>query len=44
MTSIYHLEGPGLWFLPAGSAPSNPLELLQSGKLSALMDQLSWMV
>ena len=21
MTSIYHLEGPGLWFLPAGSAP-----------------------
>ena len=31
MTSIYHLEGPGLWFLPAGSAPKNPLELLQSG-------------
>jgi capsular exopolysaccharide synthesis family protein len=41
MTSIYHLEGPGLWFLPAGSAPENPLELLQSGKLSALMDQLT---
>ena len=41
MTSIYHLEGPGLWFLPAGSAPENPLELLQSGKLSALMDRLT---
>jgi capsular exopolysaccharide synthesis family protein len=40
-TSIYHLESPGFWFLPAGSAPKNPLELLQSGRLSALMDQLS---
>jgi len=40
-TSIYHLENPGLWIFPAGSAPSNPLELLQSGKLSALMDQLA---
>jgi capsular exopolysaccharide synthesis family protein len=43
MTSIYHLEGPGFWFLPAGSAPKNPLELLQSGRLSAMVDQLtSW--
>ena len=41
MSSIYHLEGPGLWFLPAGSAPKNPLELLQSGRLSAMMDQLT---
>ena len=41
MTSIYYLEGPGLWILPAGSAPKNSLELLQSGKLSALMDQLT---
>jgi capsular exopolysaccharide synthesis family protein len=41
MTSVYHLEGPGLWFLPAGSAPGNPLELLQSGRLSAMMDQLT---
>jgi len=37
--SVYHLDGLGLWFLPAGSAPSDPLELLQSGKLSSLMDQ-----
>ena len=26
--------------LPAGSAPQNPLELMQSGKLSPLMEQL----
>ncbi len=41
MSSIYHLEGPGLWMLPAGSAPKNPLEFLQSGRLSTVMDQLS---
>ena len=40
-TSIYHLEEPGLWILPAGSTPGNPLELMQSGRLSGLMDQLS---
>jgi capsular exopolysaccharide synthesis family protein len=39
--SIYHLEGPGLWMLPSGSAPGNALELLQSGRLAALMDQLA---
>jgi capsular exopolysaccharide synthesis family protein len=39
--SIYHLATPGLWILPAGSAPSRALELLQSGKLSMLMDQLT---
>jgi capsular exopolysaccharide synthesis family protein len=39
--SVYHLEGPRIWFLPAGSVPKNPLELLQSATLSALMDQLS---
>jgi capsular exopolysaccharide synthesis family protein len=41
MASVYYLEGPNLWLLPAGSAPSNPLELLQSGRLPALMDQLA---
>ena len=40
-TSIYHLEEPGLWILPAGSTPGNALELMQSGKLSAVMDQLT---
>jgi capsular exopolysaccharide synthesis family protein len=39
--SVYHLKELGLWFLPAGSAPKNPLELLQSGKLSAMIDQLT---
>ena len=37
---IYRLENLGVWMLPAGSAPQNPLELMQSGKLSPLMDQL----
>jgi capsular exopolysaccharide synthesis family protein len=40
-TNIYRLEGLGLWVLPAGSAPENPLELMQSGKLPPLMDQLT---
>jgi protein-tyrosine kinase len=39
--TIYRLEGPGCWILPSGSAPSNPLELIQSAKLPALMDQLT---
>jgi capsular exopolysaccharide synthesis family protein len=39
--SICFLEGPGLWFMPAGSCSANPLELLQSSTLSPLMDQLS---
>jgi capsular exopolysaccharide synthesis family protein len=41
--NIYRLEALGLWVLPAGSAPENPLELMQSGRLSSLMDRLtSW--
>jgi capsular exopolysaccharide synthesis family protein len=39
--SIYQLEGLGLWILPAGNASNNSLELLQSGRLSPLMDQLN---
>jgi len=41
VTGIYQLEGAGLWILPAGSALQNPLELMQTGALSALMKQLS---
>jgi len=41
MRNIYRLEGPGCWFLPSGSSPRNPLELMQSGRLNALMDQLA---
>jgi len=41
--NIYKLESLGLWVLPAGAAPQNPLELMQSGKLSLLMEKLeSW--
>jgi capsular exopolysaccharide synthesis family protein len=38
--NLYHLESLGLWILPAGAAPQNPLELMQAGKLSPLMNQL----
>jgi len=39
--SIYYLDSPGLWILPAGSPAGNPLELLQSRRLSSLMDQVT---
>jgi capsular exopolysaccharide synthesis family protein len=38
--NIYRLGSLGVWILPAGSTPQNPLELMQSGKLSPLMEQL----
>ena len=41
ITHIYRLEGPNLWFLPSGHPPENPLELMQSGRLSKLMEQLA---
>src|ERR1700690_1855384 len=41
IAKIYHLEGPNLWFLPAGHPPENPLELMQSGRLSQLMKTLT---
>lgn len=40
-SSIYHLDDSNLWILPAGSTPSNAQELLQSGRLSALMAELA---
>jgi len=43
VASIYHLEGPNLWILPSGSTTEHSLEVLQSGKLPKLMDQIgSW--
>lgn len=39
--NVYRLESLGLWILPAGAAPENPLELMQSGKLPQLMDRLA---
>jgi len=38
--NLYYLKSLGLWVLPAGAAPENPLELMQSGKLAPLMEQL----
>jgi capsular exopolysaccharide synthesis family protein len=39
-TNIYHLNTSDFWLMPAGHPPSNPMELLQSGRLSTLMTQL----
>jgi capsular exopolysaccharide synthesis family protein len=43
LPKIYHLEQAGLWLLPAGHPPDNPLELMQSGRLADLLERLcSW--
>lgn len=39
--NIYRLNGPNFWIMPGGVPPANPLELMQSGKLSALINQLT---
>ncbi|MFY9644642.1 MAG: CpsD/CapB family tyrosine-protein kinase, partial [Terriglobales bacterium] len=38
--AVYKLQGSGLWFLPAGRAPENPLELMQGGRLPEMLDRL----
>jgi capsular exopolysaccharide synthesis family protein len=40
-SSICHLEAPGIWILPAGNPPENPLELIQSAKLAKMIDELT---
>jgi capsular exopolysaccharide synthesis family protein len=40
-SSIYRLEGPGIWILPAGSAHSDPMEIIQSPKLSSVIQQVA---
>ncbi|MGB9414787.1 MAG: CpsD/CapB family tyrosine-protein kinase [Acidobacteriaceae bacterium] len=40
-SSIYRLEPGGIWLFPAGDGPVNPLELLESPKLPALMEELA---
>src|SRR5208337_3091782 len=37
---VYKLQGTGLSFLPAGVTPENPIELMQSGRLQQLLEQL----
>ena len=39
--NIYHMNGPDFWLMPAGDPPTNPLELIQSGRLLQLMEQLA---
>jgi capsular exopolysaccharide synthesis family protein len=39
--NIYRLDSLGVWVFPAGSAPENALELMQSGRLPGLMEQLT---
>jgi capsular exopolysaccharide synthesis family protein len=41
--SMYRLQEPGIWIFPAGSGTGNSLELLQSGRMTPMMEQLmSW--
>ena len=39
--NIYHLAEPDFCLMPAGHPPANPLELMQSGRLSSLMEQVT---
>jgi len=39
--SMYRLQGPGIWILPAGMATGNSLELLQSGRATPMIEQLT---
>jgi capsular exopolysaccharide synthesis family protein len=43
LANIFRLDGLDFWFMPAGDPPTNPLELMQSGRLPQLMEQLSTM-
>ncbi len=38
--NMYKLTVPDFWLMPAGDPPADPLELMQSGRLSRLMEQL----
>jgi capsular exopolysaccharide synthesis family protein len=37
---VYKLEGSGLWFIPAGVTPENPIEVMQAGRLQQILEQL----
>ena len=41
ISSMYRLERAGIWILPAGTATGNSLELLQSGRVVPMMEQLT---
>lgn len=38
---LCYFEQAGLWFMPAGLPPNNPLDLMQSPRLAEIMDQLT---
>lgn len=38
---IWRLKDSGIWILPAGSAPDDPLALMQSARLTELLEQLA---
>jgi capsular exopolysaccharide synthesis family protein len=38
---VYRLDTAGIWFLPAGSAQGDPLEIIQSPKMNLAMGQLA---
>jgi capsular exopolysaccharide synthesis family protein len=40
LDSVCKIADSGLWFLPAGRPPENPLELMQAGRLTELLNQL----
>ena len=39
--NLYRLEEAKIWFIPAGRPPENPLELMQSGRLSEVLQQVA---
>jgi capsular exopolysaccharide synthesis family protein len=41
VSHVYRLDEPGFWFMPAGTPPANPLELMQFGRLTELMSLLA---
>ena len=41
VNSMYRLQGPGIWILPAGESTGNSLDLLQSGRVIPMMEQLT---
>ena len=40
-SSIFRLEGAGVWLLPAGQGDANALELLESASMVSMMEQLT---
>lgn len=39
--NVYRIQNAGFWFLPAGSTPENPLELMQTERLPQILEELT---